>query len=175
MSLPWEHLTLSHSRPPVSREVIKSVSASIGLPFPPLYVDFLLAHNGGMVQPLCPIPRRFPIQGCKRDTHGFVHVFFNVGTGDAIDLAREYKVFRDRVPAGLLPIGSDPGGNLICLACKGKRKGQVFFWERAFEADEDEDEEVGWDNVYFISGSLEEFFRGLEVDEEDAPTDSGGG
>lgn len=168
MSSPWQHLTLSYSRPAVRREVIESVSASLGLPFPSIYVDFLLAHNGGMVQPLRSLPRRFPIQGCKRDTHGLVHVFFNVGSGDAVDLAEEHETFRDRVPSELLPIGSDPGGNLICLACTGQRIGQVFFWERAFEANEDEGEEVGWDNVYFIAGSLEEFFRGLEVDEEDA-------
>lgn len=159
---------MSYSRPAVSRQVIGAVSADLGLPFPPIYVEFLLAHNGGMVQPLRSLPRRFPIQGCKRDTHGLVHVFFNVGTGDVVDLAKEYETFRDRMPPGLLPIASDPGGNLICVACTGERGGQVFYWEQEFEANEDEGEKVGWDNVYFIAESLEEFFRRLEVDEEDA-------
>jgi hypothetical protein len=139
------------------------VAANLGLPFPPAYVEFLLAHNGGMVEPL--YSRRFPMQGCPRDTHGLIHVFFSVGSGDHIDLADKYETFRDRIPPGLLPIASDPGGNLICLACTGERSGQVFFWEQAFEANEDEGEEVGWDNVFFIAGSLEEFFRGLEINE----------
>jgi hypothetical protein len=169
MSAPWDHLTLSDCRPVVSREVIKSVSAKIGLPFPKLYVDFLLAHNGGSVENLRLLPRRFPLQRCKQDTHGLIQVFFNVSTGDVVNLAREYKVFRDRIPTGLLPIASDPGGNLICLACKGKGKGQVFFWDQNFEANTDEGEKVGWDNVYFIAGSLEKFFRGLDVFPEDIP------
>jgi hypothetical protein len=161
MSPPWEQLTLSDSGPPVDQKVIKSVSTKLGLPFPRLYIQFLLAHNGGMVEPL--YSRCFPIEGCKRDTHGLIHVFFEVGSGDAVDLAAKYKVFRRRIPAGLLPIASDPGGNLICLACKGERKGQVFFWDRAFEANTDEGEKVGWDNVFFIAASLEEFFRSLAV------------
>lgn len=172
MSAPWDHLTLSYSGPPVDRKAIKSVSAKIGLPFPKSYVEFLLAHNGGSVQNMCLLPRRFPLQGCKHDTHGLIQVFFNVSTGDVVNLAREYKTFRDRIPPGLLPIASDPGGNLICLACKGKRKGQVFFWDQNFEANPDEGEEVWWDNVFFIAGSLEEFFRGLESDPEDIPFDA---
>jgi len=169
MSAPWDHLTLSNCGPAVSRDVIKLVSAKIGLPFPKLYVEFLLAHNGGRVEIMRLLPRKFPVRGCKRNRYGLIHVFFNISRGDVVNLVREFKTFRSRIPPGLLPIASDQGGNLICLACKGKRKGQVFFWDQAFEANTDEGEKVGWDNVPFIAGSLEEFFRGLEPDPEDIP------
>lgn len=156
MTAPWDHLTFTNSSPAVDRAAIEAVATRLKLPFPDEYVAFLLAHNGGRVS-----PREFPITGCRRSAGGMVGVFFNVGTGDSVDLAGEYRTFRRRIPPGLLPIASDPGGNLICLACSGERAGQVLFWEQAFEANTDEGEKVGWGNVFLIAASLADFFRVL--------------
>lgn len=163
MSHPWERLPFEGSSPAVDRKAIEAASKKVKLPFPPEYVEFLLGHNGGRIGHRWP---RYPIEGCKRSTHGLLQVLYNIGGPEGIDLVQKHKVFRRRMPAGLLPIASDPGGNQICLVCTGERAGQVVFWERAFEANTDEGEKVGWGNVYRIADSLGDFFRGLELDDE---------
>jgi len=162
MSQPWDRLTLQRSSPPVDRKAIEAVSKKVKLPFPPEYVEFLLAHNGGSVYPWL----QFPIEGCQRDTHGLLNGFYHVGDREGNGLVQTHKVFRRRMPPGLLPIACDPGPNQICLVCTGERAGQVVFWERAFEANTDEGEKVGWGNVYRIADSLGDFFRSLEPSEE---------
>lgn len=163
MDEPWGHLPFERSAPAVDRAAIEAAAKRIGLPFPPEYVAFLVAHNGGAAGHW----PRFPIEGCKRDAHGLLQVFYHVGPGpDVNELAQKYGVFRRRVPPGLLPIASDPGGNQVCLVCAGDRTGEVVFWERAFEANTDEGEQVGWGNVYRIAGSLDDFFRSLQQDDD---------
>lgn len=73
------------------------------------------------------------------------------------------------MPAGLLPIGSDPGGNLICLACAGEKARQVFFWERVKEANVHEGEVVGWGNVLLIAESFPAFLLGLPTAPQELP------
>jgi hypothetical protein len=158
VSSPWDRLTFFDSGPAVTRKAVEKVSQRLRLPFPPLYVDFLVARNGGVA-----VPQKFPIRGCKRDTHGYVQVFYRVE-----ELADQARTFRRRMPPGLLPIANDPGGNLICLACEGsgKRPGRVFFWEMEFEADTGEGETVGWRNLYHIADNFGAFLRALEPDPE---------
>lgn len=162
MGRPWDHLEIRFSSPPLDRPAIEAASKKVKLPFPSEYVEFLLAHNGGSVMPWL----RFPIEGCERDTHGLLNGFYNAGDVEGNELIQKHKVFRRRMPAGLLPIACDPGSNQICLVCTGERAGQVVFWEQAFEANTDEGEGVGWNNVYRVADSLSDFFRSLEPDEE---------
>ena len=54
---------------------------------------------------------RYPIEGCKRDTRVLLQVLYHVGDPERNDLVQKHKVFRRRMPAALLPIASDPGGN----------------------------------------------------------------
>jgi hypothetical protein len=126
-----------------------------------LYAAFLRAHDGGAPERWL----RFPIEGNKLDTYGLLNVLYAVGHPGAPDLGQRYQMFRGRMPPELLPIGSDPGGNQICLVCAGERAGQVVFWDGAFAADPDAGEEVGWGNVFRIADSLGDFFRCLEEDD----------
>jgi hypothetical protein len=168
---PWAHLKIRNARPAVSREAVEALSRKLGLSLPAAYVEFLLASNGGSFHPW----PMYPIDDCPRDASGLLHVLFNVGTGDSVDLAVQHGIHRGRMPAELLPVGSDPGGNLICLACAGERAGQVFFWERAFEADPDAGQEVGWGNVFRVAESFPAFLRGLRVEAEPGAAADGGG
>ena len=167
MGRAWDHLQFERSAPAVDRKAIEAASKKVKLPFPPEYVEFLLAHNGGAIGPDWWRYLRYPIEGCKQDTHGLLQLFYSVGNpGGNADLVQKHKVFRRRMPPGLLPIASDPGGNQIGLVCSGGRAGQVVFWDQAFEANTDEGEKVGWGNVYRIADSLGDFFRSLEPAEE---------
>ena len=159
MTTPWAHLPFKSSHPALTVEDIEAVAKKTGLPFPAEYVEFLLAHNGGSFRPW-PMYR---IEGCPRDENGLLQSFFNIGTRDSLDLAGQYRTHRKRVPAGLLPVASDPGGNLICLACTGEKTGQVVFWERAYEANKDEGETVSWKNVYRIAESFPAFLLSLST------------
>lgn len=159
MSQPWDHLTIKYSGPPLTAAAIQAAEAKVRLLFPPEYVEFLLGHNGGSFRPW----PSYPIEGCPRDTAGLLQCFFNIGAKESTDLVGQYQTHSQRIPPDLLPIASDPGGNLICLACKGEKAGRVFFWERAYEANTDEGEEVGWRNVFAIAESFPAFLRGLQV------------
>lgn len=158
MTQPWSHLTIKFSSPPVDRTAIEAASKRVKLPLPPEYIEFLLVHNGGTVKPW----KRFPIEGCETDTHGLLNAFYNVGDPEGNELVQKYKVFRRRVPPGVLPIACDLGSNQICLVCTGERTGQVVFWDRAHEANTDEGEAAGWGNVHRIADSFGDFLRGLD-------------
>ena len=54
-------------------------------------------------------------------------------------------------PKELLPIGSDQGGNLICLALFGLRPGAMFFWRSNPFPDAQ--------NLYLIADSFDEFMH----------------
>ena len=54
-------------------------------------------------------------------------------------------------PKELLPIGSDQGGNLICLALFGLRPGAIFFWRSNPFPDAQ--------NLYLIADSFDEFMH----------------
>jgi hypothetical protein len=45
-------------------------------------------------------------------------------------------LFGNCVPPELIPIGSDPGGNVIFLGVKGKENGKVYFGNHEFEDDD---------------------------------------
>ena len=64
-----------------------------------------------------------------------------------------------RMPEELVPIAHDPGGNQICIAVAGPKTGAVYFWDHEEEADDDET--PGYDNVYLIANSFNEFLNSL--------------
>ena len=65
-----------------------------------------------------------------------------------------------------MPVGNDPGGNLILLAIKGAERGGVFFWNHDFECDDD-DASSYYDNVTKLATGFSEFLSGLYLTEED--------
>ncbi len=69
------------------------------------------------------------------------------------------ETLRGRMPAELLPIGHDPGGNLICLAYRGEQRGTIYYWDHEMEAEEGEP--ATWDNLYPLAKSFTEFLNGL--------------
>jgi hypothetical protein len=72
-----------------------------------------------------------------------------------------YRGSRGRMPPNIIPIGSDPGGNQICISVSGPDQGHVYFWDHEKEADPDDNEEPGYDNLYFVAHSFSDFLNGL--------------
>jgi cell wall assembly regulator SMI1 len=145
---------ICRAREPLSEHDITQVEVQLGLSLPAGYRNFLLAHNGGR-----PEPDAFPIHNNPSDDHGLVHNFLCIKKEDNYNLTVWAKRYRGRIPSDLLPIAKDPGGNLICLSVSGADVGKVYFWDHEEEAGEGET--PGYDNVYFVANSFQEFLESL--------------
>lgn len=152
-------IAILDSATPITEQDIALVEQRLGKSIPPVYRTFLLAHNGGRPQ-----PDGFSSYGEKGGLHDQSRVdwLFGINTGAYYnDLEQHFDMVRERrVPANLLPIANDPGGNLICLSTAGAEVGTVYFWDHEFEVGNDGDPPT-YDNVFFIAGSFDEFLAGL--------------
>jgi hypothetical protein len=144
-----------------SPEAIADFEARWSVVLPPEYKTFLLTSNGGS-----PTPGSFRVLGWYG--HGTSVMFFygihEAEKVDRLDLA--CKVYKERVPADLIPIAYDASDNNICIGWTGERKGKVYFWDHEDELDEDGDLVTDYRNVYLVANSLQEFLDGLMTHEE---------
>jgi hypothetical protein len=143
--------------PPASEDAVLALEKFVGAPLPTDYRAFLLTYNGGRVEPSV-----FSMQNCPNSTHGILNWLFGLHGGEYYDLLAAIDTYRDRVPPNLLPIGDDPGGNLICLSLSGSDRGAVYFWDHEDEAEEDE--APSYENMYLIGNSFESFMDSLVED-----------
>ncbi len=135
----------------------------IGHMLPRDYRQFLLDHNGGK-----PTPSDFTINDEQGgDTLHHVYGLYN-GPGYA-RLEDAYATYAGRIPAVLLPIADDPGGNVICLGLTGPYRGNVYFWDHESESDD----EPGFENVVLIANSFQAFLDSLYeyVDPDETETE----
>jgi hypothetical protein len=112
---------ISNIEPAVSAAQLDAVQEELGVTFPEPYRAFLLAHNGGQ-----PVPNTFRADGGGASLE-VVGWFFAVH-GREDGLASLARTYRPHLHGDLLPIASDPFGNLICLGVKGSNEGRVYFW-----------------------------------------------
>ncbi|WP_230856090.1 SMI1/KNR4 family protein [Virgibacillus dakarensis] len=78
--------------------------------FTKLYKKFLLEHNGGKAR-----PNVFKIS----DVQGPIVINAFFGIGDLYDnLEDNIDILGERLPEVFIPIGEEPGGNVICLGNK---------------------------------------------------------
>jgi len=83
---------------------------------------------------------------------------------DWISLTDHFELFKieeRRMPDNLVPIGDDPGGNLICISVSGKDCGSLLFWNLEGEADVEEGEVASYENVSLIAPSFSAFLNDL--------------
>jgi hypothetical protein len=146
-------LVFQYSRPPITREDLAAFESRHGIRLPREVVDLLLEHNGGNFGFDYPCYR---IHGHPRQHEGLLQCFFALAPGDPIDIERNYKVHKGRLPDELLAIASDPGNNLICIGLKGEHTGKIYFWERTKEEDK-----PTFNNVFLLANSLSEFINNL--------------
>ncbi len=110
--------------PPVDAHAIEALEASLGATLPEDYRNFLLEHNGGLVE-----PDVFEVQGDPNVTKSSIQILHGIAPGDYFDINKQISIFENRIPSGTIPIGHDPSGNLLCLAVSGPRAGTVYFWD----------------------------------------------
>jgi hypothetical protein len=152
-------MKFERSLPCLEEVKLREVEQLIGSPLPADYRAFLLTHNGGK-----PSLTGFRME---REGRGYsessVAWLYGIQDGGEFFNSFElhYRGLRGRMPAHIIPIGSDPGGNQICISVAGPDLGRVYFWDHEKEADPDEDEEPGYDNLYFVANSFSDFLNGL--------------
>ncbi len=136
----------------LSHDDIRWIESRMGIRLPGEYIAFLLRHNGGR-----PIPNAYPIEGLENNPFGVVRTFFGIDDPiESCNLDWTYDVVRGRIPANLLPIACDDGGDLICLSLFGEDAGAVLFWDRHTEPST-----PSYANVYKIADSFAEFLDGI--------------
>jgi len=137
---------------PTSRDAIARLERELGVAFPGQYVEFLLDQNGGL-----PRAGVFPYD----DNESSVS-FFGAYTGqDYNDVAEAARRHAGRLPSEFIPVGDDPGGNLVVLAVSGADIGSIWFWDHENESAEGVPSR---DNMYKLAATLSEFVASLTLD-----------
>lgn len=77
--------------------------------------------------------------------------FYPLDAKHRYSIEKQLRTFKSRLPAGVLPLAHDAGGNLICLDATGGFPGSVWFW----------DHEQRWFRDHF-SGSFENAAQELD-------------
>lgn len=120
---------------------------------PVAYRQFLLQHNGGY-----PSPENF--RSLDGQEESSVQDFYRINSKNRHDdLLDCWKLFRDRIPDDFLAIGSDPGGNQICIAVRGKFHGKIFFWDHEMEVEEGAN--PGMKNMSLLADNFTSFLEAL--------------
>ncbi|ELZ8935263.1 SMI1/KNR4 family protein [Cronobacter dublinensis] len=146
---------LNYNAPAVD-EAIADFEKRSKIILPDDYKDFLRKYNGGQ-----PVPKSFRFYSNREDGSS-IDWFLSLGKDKYSNLQKYYQNFKERIPAGFLPIAHDAGGNLIILANNEENTG-IYFWDHEYEADEGEVPTM--DNVYFIAKSFSDFLKSLHETE----------
>lgn len=136
---------------PSNKQAISDAETHIGMRFAKDYREFLLKYNGGLFEEgIFDIPARG-----KSSV-----IFFGIGTNEEhSDLVHNFEAYKSRLPNNTVPIGFDPGGNLVCMAFDEGRW-DVFFWDH-----EEENNPPKLENMVLLKCSFTSFIEALEKEE----------
>jgi SMI1 / KNR4 family (SUKH-1) len=168
---------MRHAEPPVPESEVEAFEAEIAARLPEDYRQFLLRVNGGSI----PEWGRYRYKGLAPDGRTRSALVSEVGglrgeLGFSLRSNRQFYLaapgpqpeFETKIPAALLWIMSDPGGNAACLGLTGSHRGKVYRWVH----DEPPSEDV-WDgevehaaNIWPLAGSFADFLRGFGPTQE---------
>jgi cell wall assembly regulator SMI1 len=151
-------IRIYESEKKISPRKLAAVEQKLSIKLPKEYRDFLLSHNGGRPEP----DGFLAINDRGEETDSCVDWFLAIYNGEDDnfeDNFRAYKIEDVRLPDELVPIATDPGGNLICIAVDGPKCGAVYFWDHEMEAGTGE--KPSYDNVYLIANSFNAFVDSL--------------
>ena len=147
---------------PVTGEFFSRLESTMGTKLPPEYIEFTKSTMG-----VCQPTGKRLVFDCMPGHKSYVSVFYGDQNGGAYDIFENLDTYEDRIPSFLLPIGEDPGSNLICLGIKNYCIGKIYFWSHDEEGDSD-DAAPGEEytaNVYLIANDLVSFLEKMASDD----------
>ncbi|GHC14089.1 SMI1/KNR4 family protein [Cerasicoccus arenae] len=138
-----------------SSSVVDSIEGRLGIRFPADYREFLYEMNGGYLEQ--ENDSFYDAVGHIDQLPVDVMELYGVGAGErASELVDTIKLYRNRIPDCMIPVGSDSFGNQICLVTTQEDFGKIYLWIH---------DEVGQGQhdslVYLISNSFTDFVDGL--------------
>lgn len=165
-------LVFRRSRQAITEEDLNNAEKKIAKKFPNEYRSFLIKHNGGRPQDDL---SGFEIEWndesadeCWSYDFGIVDflnfISFDEKNSESVNFFRCYRNYKRRIPKNTIPIGYDPGGNLILIGVGEENQGKIFFW--LLEAERQSSDEPEYLNVGFVANSFNEFMDSLFDPEE---------
>lgn len=139
--------------PKLTPEQLRAFEQRYGIVLPEDYRRFMLQYNGGRPSPqdTFDVPKR---RHSEQDTVGDFNSIDVENPSLSIEAFME--IYRDRIPAGTLPIGGGACGGAILLRVAGEPLGEVLLF------DEESDGEPGLPpHTYRVAPSFQAFLDGL--------------
>lgn len=136
----------------IDETALEVLEAFLNIRLPDDYRDYLRTNEGSTPQ-----PANFFIPGEGDDSIQYFFPLLSKNKTHA--LPYKLKLYANRIPPELLPIGCDPGGNLIALSLKGKYRGSVYFWDHEREAEDEQ--QPYYDNITYLDKSFSAFVASL--------------
>lgn len=138
---------------PVTESDIQAFETHLNARLPEEYRQFLMQHNGGKPEPRC-----FPVDIDGFPNEDCITYFLCLSDTEQDSLSKTLKIYRNRIPANLLPIALPVAVDLVCLSISGDDYGTVYFWDHNWEVTEYEPD---YTNVHFVAHSFNELLNNL--------------
>jgi hypothetical protein len=119
----------SSRRDPTEND-LRDFEENLGCPLPSDYRRFVTRYGR---HGLSAVPRFTLGEPSPFKQPACISQFFGFGTDSLAGLVEAtMDTYAGRVPDSTIPIGRDPGGNLILLGIDGYDFGRVYFWDQSF-------------------------------------------
>lgn len=157
-------MTLINSAEKLRAEDITEFENEVGIKFPDDYKAFMFESNGG--SPKEDWLYDFFDEVTETENTSVIREFFSLFKDDSVkmsDLRRIYKImtYEETIPADMLPIDDDSGGNVIGISLNKDDFGYVYFINHEYD-----DLDTGYFVKSKIAESFSAFLDSLYLDED---------
>ncbi|HXG11003.1 MAG TPA: SMI1/KNR4 family protein [Gemmataceae bacterium] len=153
---------------PAEEELLSQFEQEIGHRLPPDYRYFLSRYSGvrlfnAMIHPAVQDEKLESVEGIHLISFFGFYTLSPQGGKCSSDLSWNYRVYKDFLPAGVIPIAEFCGDYLFCISCAPETYGRIFV-----KVPEEFDDDDPADFLFPQAPSLLDFLRSLHTltDEE---------
>jgi len=135
---------------------LEALQQKYDVKLPSDYIEFLKIYNGVILK----VKEFFISDDQGSSTLDILYGLADTAQFEHLDLGRKWRKTRASMPDDIFPIGSDPGGNYVCICLEGEDYGKIFFYDHE-EPNEDENGQPNHQNLYPIGDSFSYFMASL--------------